>query len=291
MDHRIEARIAALETEIASLKEAVADDVGPPTSDRRGMMKMLAASAVGAITGAVVLGAEPAAALPLPVDAAAADGDAVAAGMNNLSTEATGFDASGSSGVVAVGENGVGIIADGAFGNAFFPGGGLSPAGTAALPGILLVDINGNWWGATVDSDTDGQWRKLAGPSTAGQLHVLPSPVRVYDSRPGQAPIGIGDKFPTAVNAVRIIDTGVNFSLVPRNANAVLINLTITGPQTAGFATAWPTGPFPGTSSINFAALQTIAATTVVGCGPSATIQILANAITDFLVDVIGYYQ
>ncbi len=39
------------------------------------------------------------------------------------------------------------------------------------------------------------------------------------------------------------------------------------------------------------AALQNIAATTVVGCGPSATIQILSNTVTDFVVDVIGFYQ
>ncbi len=39
------------------------------------------------------------------------------------------------------------------------------------------------------------------------------------------------------------------------------------------------------------AALQNIAATTVVGCGPAATIQILSNTVTDFVVDVIGFYQ
>lgn len=136
-----------------------------------------------------------------------------------------------------------------------------------------------------------GLWRRLAGPSTAGQLHVLPAPVRVYDSRPGQPPTAVGPKVPTVVNGVRIIDTTGNGSGVPADANAVLINLTITGPQSAGFASAWATGPFPGTSRINFAVLQSIAATTVVGCGPSATIQILANTVTDFLVDVIGFYQ
>ena len=247
--------------------------MAPPTSDRRGMIKLVAATAVGAVTGAALLGADP---------VAAADGQPVIQGANNVSTLATGMEASGSSGIIATGDSGVGIIADGAFGNALFPGGGDSPAGTAAIPGILWVDAAGDWWGATVDSNTDGKWRKLAGPNTAGQLHVLPAPVRCYDSRPGQLP-ATGVKAPTVSNDIRVIDTTANASGVPLNANAVLVNLTITGPQAPGFASAWPTGPWPGTSSVNFAAGQDIAGTTVVGCGPSATIQILSNTVTNFL--------
>ena len=146
------------------------------------------------------------------------------------------------------------------------------------------MDGAGNWWGATIDSATNAQWRKLAGPSTAGQLHVLPTPVRVYDSRPGEAPLAVGPKAPTTANGIRVIDTTANGSGVPFDANAVLVNLTITGPQAPGFATAWPTGAWPGTSNINFAAGQDIAATTVVGRGPSASIQILSNTVTNFLI-------
>jgi hypothetical protein len=286
MDHRIEARIAALEAEIGSLKELVAADSegvpSAPLSDRRGMVKLLAATAVGAVTGAALLGAQP---------AAAAQGGPASVGVDNLSTEATGFHASGSSGVVAQGDSGVGIIADGVLGNAWFPGGGESPAGTDGLPGILWVDGGGNWWAATVDSPTDGVWRKLAGPSTAGQLHILPVPVRVYDSRPNQPPLAVGPKSPTVGNTSRTIDTTANGSNVPFGATGVLVNLTIAGPQAPGFASAWPGGSYPGTSSVNFAAGQNVAATTVVGCGPSATIQVLSNTVTDFLIDVIGYYQ
>jgi hypothetical protein len=289
MDKGVEARIVALQSEINELKAIVATDAeeAPPTSDRRNMIKLVAASAVGAVAGAVMLGADPAAALPVP--AAAADGDAVAAGLVNNSTNTTSLTASGDVGVTVFGTP-VGLLADGASANAIFTGSGLPPLANTGVVGMLYVDGAGDWWASTTDT-APGLWRKLAGPNTAGQLHVLPSPVRVYDSRTGQAPVGVGPKVPTAVNAARTIDTTANGSGVPTAANAVLVNLTITGPQTAGFASAWPTGVFPGTSSINFAALQSIAATTVVGCGPSATIQVLANAITDFLIDVIGYYQ
>ena len=116
MDHRIEARIAALEAEISELKKVVADDAGPPTSDRRGMIKLVAATAVGAVTGAALLGAEPAAAL---------DGQPVLLGVANTSTLVTSITASDQSGLsVAGGPNGVGLISDGNLGNAWFVGGG-----------------------------------------------------------------------------------------------------------------------------------------------------------------------
>jgi hypothetical protein len=158
----------------------------------------------------------------------------------------------------------------------------------------LYVDAAGNWWASTKDIDPTqgpGLWRKLAGPTTAGQLHLLPTPIRVYDSRPGQAPVAVGVKIPTVGNTPRSVDTTANGSGVPMGASAVLINLTITAPQAPGFATAWPAGPWPGTSSINFAADQDIATTTVVGCGLGASILVQSNTITDFLIDVIGYYQ
>ncbi len=284
MDERIETRFAGLEAEIATLKAMVATDAdgGLQTSDRRGVVRLLAASAVGVVTGAAIFNAQP---------AAAAQGDAVLAGVANTSTNATQLTASNESALIANGQGGVGIVADGGFGNALFIASGAAPSGTQGLRGLLFVDAAGDWWAATADSATDAGWRRLAGPNTAGQLQILASPVRVYDSRPGLAPSAVGPKVPTVTNAVRVLDTTANASGVPANARAVLINLTITGPQAPGFASAWASGVFPGTSSINFAAGQSIATTTVVGCGPAATIQVLANTATDFLVDVIGFYQ
>ena len=284
MDRRIEARIAALEAELASLKQMVAATPhdGAPTSDRRGVVKLLAASAVGAVTGAAFLTARP---------AAAADGDPLLQGKPNDATSMTSLYASADTALSVYGAGGYGIEANGGAANALFIATGLTPLGSnASNIGELYVDESGDWWAATIENSPTG-WRKLAGPGTAGQLHVLPKPVRVYDSRPGEAPADITPKSPTVGNTPRTIDTTGNASGVPTTANAVLVNLTITEPRAAGYATAWPTGTWPGTSSINFAPGQNIAATTVVGCGTDATIQIQSNTVTDFLIDVIGYYQ
>src|SRR4051794_31788783 len=98
MDHQIDTRIAALEAELQSLKrvvESTDQKADPATSDRRGMVKLLAAGAVGAVTGAALLGAQ---------TAAAADNGPALLGNANTSTTATEFTASGDSGIRAFGD-------------------------------------------------------------------------------------------------------------------------------------------------------------------------------------------
>lgn len=285
MDHTIETRIAALEAEIAGLKALLADQDGgaPHTSDRRGMMKMLAAGAVGAVTSAAVLAAQPAAAAPLP--------DVLVQGVDNTGANTTGIIATGGT-AVRVDGTPYGIEVNGGTANARFVGGGKTPVGTSGKIGELYVDSIGNWWAATsTTTTTPAAWRKLAGPATAGQLHLLPTPVRVYDSRPGSPPGDIGPKTPVAGFETRTITSTLNSSGVPATVNAVLINLTVTKPQAAGFGTVWPSGVWPGTSNINFASGETVGTTTVVACGSQATFLFLASVAADFIIDAVGYYQ
>ena len=282
MDDQIGTRIAALEAELLSLKQTVGatdQQPEPATSDRRGMVKLLAAGAVGAVTGAALLGAQP---------VAAADDDRHQGGSV---LHWHHFDRPHAS--AAIRRCGSSEIrtesrATAAPANALFSGSGPSPIGSASSIGELYVDGQGDWWAGT---SADGLWRKIAGPGTAGQLHVLPVPKRVYDSRPNADPAAVGPKTPLAGNTPRTVDTTAAGSGVPLTANAVLINLTAAGPTAPGFIAAWPSGPYPKTSSVNFSTGQNIAATTVVGCGANATIQVLSNTVTDFLIDVIGYYQ
>ena len=286
MNQRVEARIAALESELKSLKTLVAGETqtAPPTSDRRGMIKLVAASAVGAVTGAALLGAHPAAAL---------DTDPILVGGSFEGASPTLLTSTADTALILNGQGGYGIECDGGVANALFNGTGEDPLTLAlgATLGTLYVDGTGDWWAATVTDPSNPAWRKLAGAQSAGQLHLLDAPVRVYDSRPGLAPETVGPKAPTASNSAVTVDTRQNNSGVPTTANAVLINLTIAGPQAGGFASVWPSGPFPGTSNINFSPGQNIATSAVVGCGPGASIQVMSNTVTDFIIDVSGYYQ
>jgi hypothetical protein len=205
-----------------------------------------------------------------------------------------GFTNSGPYGVVAsaAGTTSIGLRAFGARANVELVASGVPGPLRAVSHNVgELVEDNTGDLSLCVVAGNPGTWRKVGGPTTSGQLHLLTAPVRVYDSRPGTAPLAVLPKTPLVANTARTIDATGNTSGVPTAATGVLVNITVTQGVAAGFLTAWPQGAWPGTSSINWSAGQTIATTTVTACGPFATFLVLANSVTDFLVDVIGYYQ
>jgi len=247
-------------------------------SDRRGVVKLLAASAVGAVAGAALNGRQ----------VGAIDNQPVLQGVHNDGTKATWIYASDETAVACHSDGGYGMGCWGPSGNAWFFPFNIPPVGRPGDIGGLWVDGDGNWWAATA-TGTDGDWRKLAGPATAGALHMLEAPKRVYDSRPGESP-AIDPKSPLTPNVPRTIDPKLNSSGVPPIARAVLITLTVPALGASGYATVWPSGAWPGTSNINFSPNQNIATTTVVGLGPGATFLVQSNVATNVIVDIAGYY-
>src|SRR3954454_18349792 len=114
MNQRIDARIDALDAAPPELKTMVTTESegGPAKSDRRGMVKLLAAGAVGAVTGAAILGAQP---------AAAANNDPVSVGDSLTGTISTDFTITGDSALRLFGDP-YGIESDGGVANALFSG-------------------------------------------------------------------------------------------------------------------------------------------------------------------------
>jgi hypothetical protein len=125
-----------------------------------------------------------------------------------------------------------------------------------------------------VASGTPGTWRRLGGSNTAGAITMLPSPIRVYDSRAGQEPIEIGPKTPLAKSTDRVIDCTLNVSTVPADATGVLVNLTATNQSGPGFMSVRANGAaYKNTSNLNWTvAGQTIANAATVACGAGAKI-------------------
>jgi hypothetical protein len=297
-DNTLEARVQALEAELSAVRRrsssrpratAASTDAelaltpdsepsGPTVSDRRGVVKLLAATAVGAVAGATISGQQ----------VAATDGQAIVQGQRNDGTDVTWIYASDETALACESDGGYGIGCWGAWGNAWFVPFEDPPHGQSADIGALWVDGDGNWWAATADG-ADAKWRKLAGPETSGALHLLSSPKRVYDSRPGEPP-AIDPKSPLTPNVARSIDPKANSSGVPAIARGVLITLTAAPLAAGGFATAWPSGAWPGTSNVNFNPNQPIAATTVVGLGADAKFLVQSNVSTNVLIDIVGYY-
>jgi hypothetical protein len=150
------------------------------------------------------------------------------------------------------------------------------------LLGTIVLDSTANLW-----LGVGGSHRKLAGPDTAGALHVI-DPLRVYDSR------GVGILAAGTSRVVPVSGVVVASRSVPAGAKAILATLTLTGTQNTGFMTitAGNVGS-TASSSINWFGSGQDLATTVVSkldsAGQAKMFNNSGNA-SHFILDITGYY-
>ncbi len=78
---------------------------------------------------------------------------------------------------------------------------------------------------------------------------------------------------------------------VPADAGAVVLNVTVTGPAAAGFATVYPCeGAPPTASNLNYTTGQTIPNLAISKVGINGTVCVFNQQSTDLVVDVLGYF-
>ena len=140
-------------------------------------------------------------------------------------------------------------------------------------PKHVIADVAG--WFGTGGAHTDG----------AGFAGVVPD--RLMDSRNGIG--GPASKF--AAGEIRSLQVA-GVAGVPRNAESVVVNITLTGADRIGFITAFPDGqPVPDASNVNIVPGGVRANTAVVKVGSNGRINLLmAEANADVLVDVLGSF-
>jgi hypothetical protein len=217
-----------------------------------------------------------------------------------------GFGSEGSDGGQFTSNLGFGVVAAGGRAQLLLHGPpgdepSMAPPGTRTdehIAGELYLDDTQSLWLCTA-AGTPGTWVRITGAGTAGPLSMLPAPVRVYDTRPGAAPTGVGPKTPLATAVPRTgIALTANGSTVAADATAAIVSITVT--NTTGGSPAGPAylgiyadgASYAGTSNLNWTAPgSTIAVTTTTAVGPGATIAAFASHPTDLIIDVIAYYR
>ncbi len=151
---------------------------------------------------------------------------------------------------------------------------GLSSAGTLDLyvhtPTDLVVDVMGYY---------------AAGATVRGGFTPI-APTRFMDTRKPGAGYVID---PTTSQPVSVL---VDRSGVPAAAEAVVVNVTVTGPVNAGFVTVWPDSTTrPLASTLNYTAGQTVANAATVGLGPSGGLAFFSRFDADLILDVAGWFS
>ncbi|MFN8021543.1 MAG: hypothetical protein U0Q03_08460 [Acidimicrobiales bacterium] len=199
-------------------------------------------------------------------------------------------------GVVGYASNaaGTGVLARGTKANVELYPNGTAPIARADAHnrGEIVCDTDGGVW-VCVTAGSPGTWRQLAGTGTAGSLHLLAAPKRVYSSRAADEPVAVGPK--TQLSAgTRTVDCKNGSSGVPAAATGLVLNVTAIAASANGYLSVSPGGAgFSGTSTLNWSANGAVVANGVtVGAGAGATIDVTVGGggTADFIVDVMGYY-
>jgi hypothetical protein len=108
--------------------------------------------------------------------------------------------------------------------------------------------------------------------------YVALTPARLLDTRPTPVPAGGTVEVPVAGRGG-----------VPADAKAVVANVTVVGATVPGFATVFPCGTVPDTSSMNYLAGEAVANEVVAKLSPVGSICVYAHSAVNVIVDVAGY--
>ena len=160
-----------------------------------------------------------------------------------------------------------------------------------ATPANFYVNVhNGLFPGGAIRSQLS------TGSAAAGEAHLLPTPLRVYDSRDAAGPkIQPGETRTISLTSGHLLNSTVKALAVPPGATAALITLTVADTDLpGGFLTVYNADSGqPATSSINWkAAAQDIAVGTQVGVNAAGQIKVtdgVGTAPTHFIIDVVGF--
>jgi hypothetical protein len=162
------------------------------------------------------------------------------------------------------------------------------------IPNLVITQVGSNGKVSLFSSaDTDLIADVMGWFPTSSDLTTL-APARLLDTR------GIGVTTDGQFAGGGAIAGGSRLDLVvtgrgnvpATGVNAVVLNITATGPNASGFLTAWPTGSTrPLASNLNFVAGQTVPNLVIVKVGDLGKVSLFNSAgNTDVVVDVVGWF-
>ncbi len=130
-------------------------------------------------------------------------------------------------------------------------------------------------------------------PASGLFLHMLPTPIRLEDTRPGlPACVAPGTPLPGGVDTTHQGATTCSGVTIPSTARAILGNVTVVTPAANGFLTLFPADTTrPLASSGNYRAGAVLNSPFTVGLSPTGQFKIFTAATTDVVIDVIGYFS
>jgi hypothetical protein len=123
---------------------------------------------------------------------------------------------------------------------------------------------------------------------SGGALFTALDPARILDTRSANGVPGTTKATPDSTTTVAVAGRGG----VPADATSVVVTLTTTGVQKAGYVTAWAgSGTRPGVSDVNTWVGQDVANLAVVRLSAGAFSLYSSGGPLHLVADVVGYYR
>ena len=130
----------------------------------------------------------------------------------------------------------------------------------------------------------------VAGFVPAGSDLASLNPARLADTRPGWVAADGLFEGTGPVSGGQFVQVPVaGRGGVPVGAKAVVVNVTLVAPAADGFATVFPCGSVPFTSSLNYSAGENVANEVFAKLSPTGTICVYTSATANVIVDVAGF--
>lgn len=117
------------------------------------------------------------------------------------------------------------------------------------------------------------------------------SPFRLTDTRDRNRPEMNAGTAGNTAGAGKVLTVQVAGTRgIAASAKAVSANFTVTGGSNPGFLTAWPCGPQPSTSTVNFAAAEAIANGAQMPLSASGQICVMVSSDAHVIIDINGWW-
>jgi len=170
-------------------------------------------------------------------------------------------------------------------------------SGTVSAAGASPLAVPTDDSGLVVEDDGTGQVEAGFALGAGGEVHSLPAPVRIVDTRTGlNTPAGAKPLTPGAGSTFDVPLLGVGgLPASSTDALAVLATVTVDNPSQPGFLKAWGAGRAePNSSVLNFAARSTVPNLTLLTPGVDGRLSVklastAGSGSANVLIDVVGW--
>ena len=167
--------------------------------------------------------------------------------------------------------------------------------GSSTIPNAVVAKLGDNGTVCLFASQSLHLVVDVNGMFPAGTTFQPINPARLRDTRDGFTTVdgdqqGGGPIIAGPAGAVTSVKV-VNRAGIPATAVAVALNVTVTEPEAAGFATVFPCNETrPTASNLNYTPGQTIPNLVIAKVGSSGSVCIFTQSTAHFVVDVDGYF-